>query len=64
MKVQITEEEWYPVLEIETEEPEFFMSYGVIVDVPDPIIDKYKTALSAFQAAQKELRQYYDKGGE
>ena len=64
MKVQITEEEWYPVLEIETEEPEFFMYSGVIVDVPDLIIDKYKTVLSAFKASQNELWQYYDKGGE
>lgn len=64
MKVQITEEEWYPVLEIETEEPEFFMPYGVIVDVPDIVIDKYKTARSTFQAVQNELRQYYNKGGE
>jgi predicted RNase H-like nuclease len=52
MRVKIDEDEWYPVLTIDTD----LYNYGREVEVTQELFDEYTAAIAAFHVVQKKLK--------
>ena len=58
MKVKVTEEEWYPVLELDRENSDV---YAVEVELPGELVLEYKRAMKKFNEVSYRLSKAYRK---
>ena len=58
MKVKVTEEEWYPVLELDRKNS---YGYHVEVELPDELVLEYKRAMKEFSEVSYRLHKAYYK---
>jgi hypothetical protein len=56
MKVEINQDEWYPVYVLQTEWAP--LDY----EIPEELYVRYNTALAAWESVQAELEAIHDKG--